>query len=107
MNVKSKVIDATANMVQLSISGRVKSGETQPLESEMKKLLHAGCQKLILDVQEVASIDSSGIGEIIKMRADLAEQGGRIVLLGSNSRVEMMIKLSGLINFFPVAATEE
>ena len=108
MKVDTKVIDAANNLVMVSISGRVKSAYIEPLTGELAKLAKSPKPvKLILDVQEVDAIDSSGIGELIKGRTELTERGGKVVLLGSNSRVEMMIKLSGLINYFPVAATQD
>jgi anti-anti-sigma factor len=108
MKVDTKVIDATSNLVIVSVSGRVKSAYIEPLTGELAKLAKSPKPvKLILDVQDVDAIDSSGIGELIKGRTELTERGGRVVLLGSNSRVEMMIKLSGLINYFPVAATQD
>ena len=107
MNVESKVLDATNNTVLLSITGKVKLGQMDPLVKELSKLIQGRAVKLILNVQDVDAIDSSGIGEIVRARTEMAERGGRVVLLGSNSRVEMMMKLSGLIHIFPVASTQD
>jgi anti-sigma B factor antagonist len=107
MELNRKVIDSGENIQVLSITGRIKSGYLTILDSEFRKLSGGPAVKLILDVQGVDAIDSSGIGELIKGRADITAKGGRVCLLGSNSRVEMMIKISGLDSYFPVASTHE
>ena len=90
----------------LSVTGRIKSGDIKPLENEFRRICKGPPVKLILNVQGVEAIDSSGIGELIRARTEILGKGGRVVLLGVNSRVEMMVKLSGLDNYFPIAPTE-
>jgi anti-anti-sigma factor len=106
MELESKVIDSPANILLLSINGRIRSGDIKPLENEFRRICKGPPVKLILNVQGVEAIDSSGIGELIKARKDILAKGGRVVLMGVNSRVEMMVKLSGLDNYFPIAVTE-
>ena len=106
MELNLKVIDSPANILLLSINGRIKSGDIKPLENEFKRICKGPPVKLILNVQGVEAIDSSGIGELIKARKDILGKGGSVVLMGVNSRVEMMVKISGLDNYFPIAVTE-
>lgn len=106
MELESKVIDSPENILLLSINGRIRSGDIKPLENEFRRICNGPPVKLILNVQGVEAIDSSGIGELIKARKDILAKGGRVVLMGVNSRVEMMVKLSGLDNYFPIAVTE-
>lgn len=106
MELDLKVIDTSANIVLLSITGRVRSGDIKPLENEFRRIVKGPPVKLILNVQGVEAIDSSGIGELIKARTDILAKGGRVVLMGVNSRVEIMVKISGLDNYFPIAVSE-
>jgi anti-anti-sigma factor len=106
MELDLKVIDKPANILLLSITGRIKSGDIKPLENEFRRICKGPSVKLILNVQGVDAIDSSGIGELIKARTEILGKGGRVVLMGVNSRVEIMVKISGLDNYFPIAPTE-
>jgi anti-anti-sigma factor len=106
MELDLKVIDKPANILLLSITGRIKSGDIKPLENEFRRICKGPPVKLILNVQGVDAIDSSGIGELIKARTEILGKGGRVVLMGVNSRVEIMVKISGLDNYFPIALTE-
>jgi anti-sigma B factor antagonist len=106
MKLKTEIADVEKNIHVLSIAGRIKIGNLEPVEKEFERLAGLRAVKLIVDVQNIDAIDSSGIGELIKGRTQLAENGGNMVLLGSGSKVEMVIKLSGLMNYFPIATTQ-
>jgi anti-anti-sigma factor len=106
MELNTKVIDSPENILLLSINGRIRSGDIKPLENEFRRICKGPPVKLILNVQGVEAIDSSGIGELIKARTEILAKGGRVVLMGVNSRVEMIVKISGLDNYFPIAVTE-
>lgn len=107
MELNRKIIDERDQIISLEIKGRIKSGYLDELENEFKKLIQGPPKKLMVDVQEVVAIDSSGIGELINGRSEITKRGGRMVLLGSGSRVEMMMKISGLSSYFPVASSVE
>ncbi len=106
MELNLRVIDSPANILLLAITGRIKSGDITPLENEFRRICKGPPVKLILDVQGVEAIDSSGLGELIKARSDILGKGGKVVMMGVNNRVEMMVKISGLDNYFPIAPTE-
>ena len=105
MEVKKTVIDSNQNIVVLRIRGKIKSGYLTGFEEEFKKLPN-GAVKLILDLSEVDAIDSSGIGQLVKARTDTINAGGNVVLMTSG-RVQTIIRLSGLENYFKIATTQE
>lgn len=106
MELDLRMVDLSANILLLSISGKVKAGQTEPLEAELARLCQGKPLRLILDVHAVDSVDSSGMGVLLKGRNDVHAGGGRIVLVGVTDRVAMIIKISGLANYFPIAATQ-
>ena len=105
MKLATKVMDADKNIVMLSVSGRIKSGYLADLQNEFSRLAKGPAVKLILDLQEVVGIDSTGIGELIKARADIIAGGGTMILMGSTPPVEMLMKLSGLDQYFQIVST--
>lgn len=106
MELDLRVIDIGSNILLLSVSGKIKSGEAISLERAFQRLCQGAPVRLILDVHAVDAIDSSGMGILIKGRNDIIEGGGRIVLIGVTDRVSMIIKISGLADLFPVAADQ-
>lgn len=107
MELDLRVIDIGSNILLLSVSGKIKSGEAVPLERSFQRLCQGAPVRLILDVHAVDAIDSSGMGTLIKGRNDIIGGGGRIVLIGVTDRVSMIIKISGLADLFPVAADQQ
>jgi anti-sigma B factor antagonist len=106
MELDLRVVDIHSNILLLSVSGKVRAGEVAPLEREMKRLSSGPPAKLILDVHAVDSVDSSGMGTLIRGRNEIIQRGGSIVLIGVTERVSMIIKISGLADLFPVAADQ-
>jgi anti-anti-sigma factor len=100
-------MDIPSNIQLLSILGNVEEGSVTPLGEEFEKLCEGPAVKLILDVKGVKGIDSSGVGELIKARNDIIQRGGKVVLMGVNSRIERLIDISGLHNYFPIAVSVE
>jgi anti-anti-sigma factor len=103
MKLDLTVMNNSSNIQLLSILGNVEEGSVTPLGEEFERLCEGPAVKLILDVTGVKGIDSSGIGELIKARNDIIQRGGQVVLMGANSRIERLIDLSGLHNYFPMA----
>ncbi len=103
MKLDLTVMNSPSNIQLLSIFGNVEEGSVTPLGEEFQRLCEGPAVKLILDVKGVKGIDSSGIGELIKARNDIIRRGGQVVLMGVNSRIERLIEISGLHNYFPIA----
>jgi anti-anti-sigma factor len=106
MEVKKSVIDSNKNIVSLQVAGRINSGYLSATESELNNLSGDRPVFLILDLTGLEAIDSTGIGLLIKARTDIVQAGGNVVLL-ARGRVESVIKLSGLENYFKMAGTQE
>ena len=98
-------MDSSSNIQLLSILSDVEEGHVTPLGEEFEKLCEGPAVKLILDMQGAQRIDSSGIGELIKARNDIIQRGGQVVLMGVHSRIERLINISGLQEYFPIAVS--
>ena len=106
MELRSRVLDIPANIVVLHIGGRIIASDLQPLELEFERLSEGDPVKLILDLQNVNAIDSTGVGVLIKARYEIVNRGGHVVLIGLNERVQTVLKISGLYDYFSIAPSE-
>ncbi len=98
-------MDSSSDIQVFSIFSDVQAGHVTPLGEKFEKLCEGPAVKLIFDMQGAQRIDSSGIGELIKARNDIIEKGGKVVLMGVHSRVERLINVSGLQEYFPIAVS--
>lgn len=76
------------------------------IAAPLKKRLHEhtdnGCTKLVLDLDRVEFMDSSGLTVIISTLKSLKELGGRLVLCGVGEDLTSLFQLTRLDKIFQV-----
>ena len=82
-------------------SGPITTGRgTIILRDTMQTLLAGGANHLILNLAEVAYMDSSGIGEMVSAFTGAKNQGGALKLLNVNKRIVDLLKMTHLDTIF-------
>ena len=74
-----------------------------------KKLvdLAASSGSLVVDLTGVAFIDSTGLGVLVQARNRVHEQGGRLVVVTDNPRVQRLFEIAGLLDVFDVVGIRD
>ncbi len=57
---------------------------------------HPHIKYLIMDVQDLQFMDSSGLGVILGRYRDLEERGGRLFFVQANPHIKRVLQMSGL-----------
>ena len=87
----------------IKLRGRLALGEpVERLRATMEDLLNSGENRLVLDLEELATMDSSGIGLLSRFLTSTKQQGGSLKLVSPSKFVMQTLKLVGLINLFEV-----
>src|SRR5438094_1532113 len=87
----------------IKLRGRLALGEpVGRLRATMEDLLNSGENRLVLDLEELATMDSSGIGLLSRFLTSTKQQGGSLKLVNPSKFVMQTLKLVGLINLFEV-----
>jgi anti-sigma B factor antagonist len=88
------VIDAT---------GRITLGEGASLfRDTVRDLATKGNKKLLVNLNDVSYIDSSGIGEMVSGFTTVTNHGGQLKLLGLSKRVKDLLQITKLYTVFEV-----
>lgn len=74
------------------------------LRSHLEDLMDEGCRKIVLDLTDVAVIDSSGIGKLLVFYSRFEEHGGSMVMRNVNNAY--LRKLFSLISFDQIIKVE-
>ena len=77
----------------------------QPLDrfnSTMNELLRQSHNKIVLDVEEVPTIDSSGIGLLVRYLTTAKQSGGNIHLFKPSRFTVQTLKMVGVLNLFAI-----
>jgi anti-sigma B factor antagonist len=66
----------------------------------MGELLGQSHNRIVLDLEEVPTMDSSGIGMLVRYLATAKQSGGSVRLLKPSKFVFQTLKMVGLLNLF-------
>src|SRR5215470_2248119 len=89
----------------IKLRGRLALGEpVERLRATFEDLLSSGENRLVLDLEELATMDSSGIGLLSRFLTSTKQQGGSLKLVNPSKFVVQTLKLVGLLNLFEVFA---
>lgn len=92
----------------LKIKGRITLGVgVDRFRDTLEDLLASGSNRWVLDVSEVAMIDSSGIGLLVRYLTTAKRQGGALKLLKPTKFALQSLKMIGLLNLFEVFENQE
>jgi anti-sigma B factor antagonist len=65
-----------------------------------------GNDKIVFNLGEVAYVDSSGIGELVRAHATIRNKGGVLTLTNLNQRVHDLLQMTRLSNVFDIEKDE-
>ena len=88
-------------VVILALDGKLTIGDGDvKLREEVKDQLDKGHKKLVLDLKGVKTMDSSGLGELIRCKASAAAADATIKLLHVEDKVQEVLEMTRLIGVF-------
>lgn len=85
----------------IEAAGRITLGQSvASLRDQIHELAGNGRMKIVLNLAQVAYIDSSGLGELVSAYTTMANAGGAIKLLHLTSRVRDLLQITKLTTLF-------
>ncbi len=107
MNMTLKTRQA-GGVTIVDISGRiVLGGESAAVRDTICELLDEGRKKLLLNLAEVDSIDSVGLGSLVGAVTSVRRQGGDVKLFNLTNKVTDIMQMTKLYTVFEVVKDEE
>src|SRR5579871_4881706 len=90
-------------IVILDLKGRITVGpEASALRDRIAALIKAGTVNIILNMEGVAYVDSTGLGALVMCATSVRKQGGNMKLLNLNRRnIELLVmtKIFDILSF--------
>jgi anti-sigma B factor antagonist len=91
----------------LALDGRIVLGEeTSTLREKVKSLLGEGKKNIVLNLNNVTLIDSSGLGALVAAYSSAKSGGASLRLSNLGSRVDELLQITKLYTVFEVSETE-
>jgi anti-sigma B factor antagonist len=91
----------------LDLKGKITigSGDVQ-LRETINKLVDDGKKNILINMQDVTTIDSSGIGELVGCYTSVTNKGGKLKLLHLPPKISDVLTVTQLITVFDVYESE-
>lgn len=93
--------EAGPGIVVISLTGRLMLGpESADLETLVNTLLDEGVRKIIIDMEGVTHIDSTGIGRCIASLNKCMQKGAKLHMSGAGGQVREAFRVTRLDRMF-------
>jgi anti-sigma B factor antagonist len=105
--MKSEVRDrGDARIIELSGKITIGSGDVK-IRELIEQSLADGKKNILLDLNGVSTIDSSGIGEMVACYTTVTKHGGHLKLLRLSPKINDILQVTQLITVFDVFDDEQ
>jgi len=105
LDVESRQTDSGVTV--LAPSGRLDVVGAPALKAAVSEAMKNGNPRLVIDMEGVTFVDSSGLGSVVSALKQLRTSKGDLRLAAPNQQVRVVLELTTLDRVFPYFATVE
>ena|SRR5699024_825494 len=96
------------NILIVRLRGEIDHHETIALRKEWQDYLQKyNISHIVLNVQDVTFMDSSGIGVLLGRYKEISEQGGQFIVCSVHPQVDRLFEMAGLYKIVQTAKDEQ
>jgi len=99
MNIQSR---HEGDVLVLDIDGKMTIASGSAAHDAILDALNRGEKKILLDLEGVSALDSSGVGELMASFTSARNRGATVKLLRLAPKVGEVLKITQLIGFFEI-----
>ena len=94
MSTQTQTQSVPQDITVIQLSGRLHLGaQLSAVEASAKELIDSGVRKMVIGLEGLANIDSSGVGMLIGLHSYMQERGGKLRVAGASGPVEKVFTL--------------
>ena len=97
MALAIRTTNPTELCIQINLDGNLNNETVESFEQEIKRLLVNPLQTLVLDLQDLQFISSSGIGALVKLKATLHGKKTELVTINLPPQIEKVFEIMRLL----------
>jgi anti-sigma B factor antagonist len=89
------------------IKGKVTFEYCPALQSRLDSVLNEKVREVVIDFKDVPFIDSSGVGEVLRLFKRMRDAGGEVVLLNPNRKLRDLFSMYRFDQFMKIREETE
>lgn len=90
------------NVCTIALDGEVDVYTAPRLKEELVSLIQGDCTYLIVDLEKVGFIDSSGLGVLVSALRRAREKDGAVRIVCTRENILKIFRITGLDKVFPI-----
>ncbi|MBK8801763.1 MAG: STAS domain-containing protein [Fibrobacteres bacterium] len=91
----------------LDVVGQIKGADSNEFRTVIKRLLEAGESDLVINLEQVGFIDSSGVGMLIHCLHEVRSQHGDLRLVKLTEDIHDLFEMVAIDRLFTIYSSEE
>lgn len=104
MEVTSKSSD---NAIVIYVDGDLTTNSSPVVEAEINEILEGAVTNVVINVEKVNFIASTGLRIILKLGKRLGNEDLQLVVCSMNATTKSVFQMSGFSRMFPIFETED
>lgn len=105
MEIRERTVGA---LTILDLSGKLTIGDgAQLLKDKSESLVFQGRHQVVVNLAAVPYIDSGGLGQLVACYTTVTRAGGRLTLLGLNTKNHDLLSITKLVSVFETYESEQ
>lgn len=105
--MKIQIQKNDSGMEHIGLEGELDFHSASDLRSELAKAAERRAAKILIDLQKVNYVDSSGLAVFVELFQKMNRYGGKLVLFNLTPSVRGVFEISKLDSIFQLAADEK
>lgn len=94
--------DKNGGVCTVVLDGEVDVYTAPTLKTELVEAIEGGCNNVIVDLERVGFIDSSGLGVLVSALRRARERDGAVRIVCTRDNILKIFRITGLDKVFPI-----
>lgn len=90
----------------IRIKGKVTFEYCPVLQHRLDSIIDGGVRQVVIDFKDVPFIDSSGVGEVLRLFKRMRDAGGEVVLINPNQKLRNLFSMYRFDQFMTIREEE-
>jgi anti-sigma B factor antagonist len=107
VDIKVNVREAQADTYVVDLNGEIDVYTSPKVKDAIGDLIDKGHYNLVINLEKVRYIDSTGLGVLIGGLKRVREHGGTVNLVCTNPQIKKIFDITGLVKIFGIYDDED